>query len=614
MRNLGIFTTSLAVGMLVFAGCEQASPQQVLEESASSSLTATTVQYEAESAALSGGASKNTNHSGYSGAGFVDGFFNSSTAQVSFSVSVASAGSYSLTLHYSAGNGTSSNTGLYVNGTRIKAVTFNATSSWDAWSDETETVSLNAGSNTVVYKAETSSSSCINLDKLTVSPNAGLTVSPLSLNFGSVVVGATAQLSSNVRNTSAATVPPPTLTLGGANADQFWFNPGLPSCTTSNALPPLAGGCDAIVMFQPTSVGTKTATVTVAGQTISLMGVATAVTLSVSPLSLNFGSVAVGATQQLSSNVRNTSAVTVPAPTLTLSGTNADQFWLDPSLPSCSTSNSLPPLAGGCDAIVVFKPTSAGTKTATVTVAGQTISLTGVGTPVTYEAESAILSGGASKNTNHSGYSGTGFVDGFFNSTTAQTSFAVIVGSAGGYGLTLRYSAGNGTSSNTGLYVNGSRIKSVVFNITPSWDTWSDETETVPLNAGSNTIAYKAETSSGSCINLDKLTVLSTGGLTVSPLSLNFGSVVVGTTAQLSSTVRNTTAVTVPPPTLTLGGANADQFWFNPGLPSCTTSNALPPLAGGCDAIVMFQPISVGTKTATVTVAGQTISLIGVGL
>jgi hypothetical protein len=124
-----------------------------------------------------------------------------------------------------------------------------------------------------------------------------------------------------------------------------------------------------------------------------------------------------------------------------------------------------------------------------------------------YEAENATLSGGANKNTNHAGYSGTGFVDGFFYSTTAQVSFAVNASSAGSSTITLRYSAGNGTSTNTGLYVNGVKIKNITCNATTNWDTWANETETVTLNAGNNTIAYKAEVSSASCINLDYISV-----------------------------------------------------------------------------------------------------------
>ena len=136
--------------------------------SASATTLSSQTRYEAENAALSGGAARNTNHAGYSGTGFVDGFFYSTTAQVSFTYSAASAGSYDVKLHYSAGNGASSNTGLYVNGSKIKNISCPATSNWDTWADETETVTLNAGNNTIAYKADASSSSCINLDYLTI--------------------------------------------------------------------------------------------------------------------------------------------------------------------------------------------------------------------------------------------------------------------------------------------------------------------------------------------------------------------------------------------------------------------------------------------------------------
>ena len=134
-----------------------------------SATFALNLKIEAENATLSGGANKNTNHTGYSGTGFVDGYYNSTTAQVLFTVNAPTAGSYKATLHYSAGNGASSNTGLYVNGTKIKNISCAATANWNTWADEQETVTLKAGSNTIAYKAVTSSTASINLDYLTVS-------------------------------------------------------------------------------------------------------------------------------------------------------------------------------------------------------------------------------------------------------------------------------------------------------------------------------------------------------------------------------------------------------------------------------------------------------------
>ncbi len=59
--------------------------------------TSTNGQYEAESAALSVGAGENTDHTGYTGTGFVDGY-GTSGANNSFSVNAAADGSHLATL------------------------------------------------------------------------------------------------------------------------------------------------------------------------------------------------------------------------------------------------------------------------------------------------------------------------------------------------------------------------------------------------------------------------------------------------------------------------------------------------------------------------------------
>ena len=110
-----------------------------------------------------------------------------------------------------------------------------------------------------------------------------------------------------------------------------------------------------------------------------------------------------------------------------------------------------------------------------------------------YEAENASLSGGCGVNTNHTGYSGTGFVDRYMTAG-ATTTFTVNASSAGGRDVILRYSAGAGSQS-LGLYVNGTKIKDTSLPATADWETWADKTETLSLNAGNNTIAYKAEAS-----------------------------------------------------------------------------------------------------------------------
>ncbi|OCT11443.1 hypothetical protein A8709_07175 [Paenibacillus pectinilyticus] len=258
--------------------------------------------YEAENATLSGAAGVYTDHTGYTGTGFVANYYNNIGPTTTFTVNVPTTGTYNIALRYTAGNGTSTNTGFYVNGTKLKNITSNGTTDWNTWATQTETVTLNAGSNTIAYKAESASTQCINLDNVTISINT-------------------------------------------------------------------------------------------------------------------------------------------------------------------------------------------------------------ISSSQTYEAENATLSGAAGVYTDHTGYTGTGFVANYYNNIGPTTTFTVNVPTTGTYNIALRYSAGNGISTNTGFYVNGTKLKNITFNGTTDWNTWATQTETVTLNAGNNTIAYKAESASTQCINLDNVTI-----------------------------------------------------------------------------------------------------------
>ena len=140
-----------------------------------------------------------------------------------------------------------------------------------------------------------------------------------------------------------------------------------------------------------------------------------------------------------------------------------------------------------------------------------------------YEAESATLSGGAVQTTNHAGYSGSGFVEGYW-AVGASTRFTVSAASAGWYDLGLRY--GNGfAESNLSVYVNGARSLQSILPTTGNWDTWATKTETFYLNAGSNTVAYQYDTGDGANVNLDYITVAATSAkkadLTVSDIQFS---------------------------------------------------------------------------------------------
>ena len=137
-----------------------------------------------------------------------------------------------------------------------------------------------------------------------------------------------------------------------------------------------------------------------------------------------------------------------------------------------------------------------------------TPSATGQAGPL-FEAENATLSGGAVVATDHSGYTGSGFVGGYTdgNKGNARTSFAVKVTTAGPQSLALRYANGTGVAMTLSLYVDSVRQRQVSLPASANWDTWTSATESVTLAAGDHTVAYAFDSTDSGNVNLDSLTV-----------------------------------------------------------------------------------------------------------
>lgn len=132
-------------------------------------FTPTVQKYEAESAKLSGGASINNNHWFYTGAGFVDNL-TTLGAGVKYTVDVPSAGNYQIALRYANGATTSNTLSTYVNGSKIGQTSFlSSNGNWNIWQDNVQTLTLNAGINSIEFKYDSGDSGNINLDRLLVS-------------------------------------------------------------------------------------------------------------------------------------------------------------------------------------------------------------------------------------------------------------------------------------------------------------------------------------------------------------------------------------------------------------------------------------------------------------
>jgi len=117
------------------------------------------------------------------------------------------------------------------------------------------------------------------------------------------------------------------------------------------------------------------------------------------------------------------------------------------------------------------------------------------------EAESGHLAAGSVVKNHHSGFSGSGFVEGFHLNPNATVSMELSAPKAGTQDISLCYAAGH-DACRAVLGVNG-KEQVVKMPSSGAWDRWTFRTITVPLNAGENEITLRMETKSRNCINLD---------------------------------------------------------------------------------------------------------------
>lgn len=135
--------------------------------------------------------------------------------------------------------------------------------------------------------------------------------------------------------------------------------------------------------------------------------------------------------------------------------------------------------------------------------ASRTVVLNGVN-KVEYEAEFAALNN-VTTNTNHAGYSGTGFVDGFAT-VGDSVQFDVSVKTTGSYTVDFKYSSAADSGSRA-IYVNGAKVQDLSLPQTVNWDTWGVASTTLSLNAGLNTITVSYDANNSLGINLDNFAI-----------------------------------------------------------------------------------------------------------
>lgn len=116
--------------------------------------------------------------------------------------------------------------------------------------------------------------------------------------------------------------------------------------------------------------------------------------------------------------------------------------------------------------------------------------------PTRYEAEVAPATCAGTIDSNHAGYSGSGFCNAT-NAVGAAAQFTVNASASGTATLGVRFANGTTTARPASLIVNGSTVQTPSFEGTGAWTSWVTKTLTVSVNSGSNTIRLSPTTANG---------------------------------------------------------------------------------------------------------------------
>ena len=417
---------------------------------------------------------------------------------------------------------------------------------------------------------------------------AAFLVSPTSVNFGKVGVGK--QTTQTVAVTNTGTMP---VSITQATSSNPAFS--LTGVTLPMTVATGQSG-NFTVAVTPSTAGTLSGTLTVQGSdgatpavvNLSATAVAAAPQISLSSSSVQFGTVGVGSTSNLSLTISNSGSADLTVSVISLTGSGF-------SVSGITTPKTIP--AGQSAAVgLSFLPTTAGAASGTLSITSNdpvnptlTVSLAGTGSSATFgqlQANPASLGFG---NVNTGG-NGTQQVT-LTNTGTAPVQISSIAASGTGF-------SENGITTPFTLNAAATATLNVVFAPTTGGSATGNVTVTSNANNPSLTI-----------------TLTGTGvqpGLSITPTSFAFGSVTDGQTKSQTFTLTNTGAASLTISQLSVSGAGYS-------LSGLTTPSTI---AAGASATfsAAFAPTTAGSLPGTITIASNapgspsTIALSGTGV
>jgi dienelactone hydrolase len=204
-------------------------------------------------------------------------------------------------------------------------------------------------------------------------------------------------------------------------------------------------------------------------------------------------------TTQYSSARQAYSEMPAPKAFLTFVGGSHTSFWSDSRFPNTVVDWARWSMYGDTAARDRLPSDAAGSNTRWEFVPGSDEP-----TGQRYEAETSPAVCQGTIDSNHAGYSGSGFCNGT-NALGAYSQLTVNAAAAGTATLGVRFANGGGARP-ASLVVNGSTVATVSFESTGTWTAWSTKTLTAALNAGSNTVQLVPTTAAG-LPNIDAMDV-----------------------------------------------------------------------------------------------------------
>ena len=418
----------------------------------------------------------------------------------------------------------------------------------------------------------------------TLIPEPHITVAPTSINIGAVEIASSANRIITVTSSGTGPLSVSNVSLSGENATEFSQSH---NCTTVAA----GESCSISLTFTPSSVGSKSALLTIASNDASTPSVEVSIgaegtdqplpNIVIAPPTFTFANTQVGASTQVLLAIANTGNAQLDVGSISIAGTNSASF---------SQTNDCSSLAvfSICNLTATFSPAVEGANIATLTITSNDpdtpsyeISLSGSGLAIPKPIISASTSA-------------IDFGETLLNDTESRT---ITIENIGSEPLAVTLSL-SGTDASSFFQMSDGNCSAM-----PASATCTVTVNFSPTISGNKVAVLHLSSNDPDTPDL-QIALSGTGeedqtpDISVSPTALSFGDVDVGSSADLTTIITNNGAGDLSVSDLSISGTNEEDFSTSH---SCSTITA----GSTCNVTVTLTPSAEGARAATLTITSD---------